>query len=95
MLRRLTVTIFRARRACSETTNDALRAMSRLHTRPHHLGKQVHIIISLTRHLFANRVQDFEKSWSTIHKSYWSNRTYITCSVASETRNSGVTIIGT
>src|ERR1044072_8766201 len=67
MLRRLTVTIFRARRACSETTNDALRAMSRLHTGPHHLSKQVHIVISLTRHLFANRVQNFEKSWSTIH----------------------------
>ena len=59
MLRGLAVTIFRTRRACSETTNDALWTMCRLHTGPYHLGKQVHIVISLTRHFFANRVQDF------------------------------------
>ena len=45
--------------ACSETTNDSLWSMCGLHSGPHHLRKQVHIVISLTRHLFANRVQDF------------------------------------
>lgn len=70
--------------------------MCGLHSGPHHLRKQVHIVISLTRHLFANRVQDFQEFWATIHvlqnRSY---TTYITLSVASDTRNSGVTIIGT
>ncbi len=96
MLRRLTVTLFRARRACSETTDDALWSMCGLHSGPHHLRKQVHIVISLTRHLFANRVQDFQEFWAAIHvlqnRSYTA---YITLSVASDTRNSGVTIIGT
>ena len=91
MLRRLTVTLFRTRRACSETTNDSLWSMSGLRSGPHHLRKQVNIVISLTRHLFANRVQDLQKSWATIHNY----RTYITLSVASDTKNSGVTIIGT
>jgi len=59
MLRRLTITFFRAWRSSSETTNDALWAISGLHSRPHHLRKQVYIVISLTRHLFPNRVQDF------------------------------------
>ena len=101
MLRRLTVTLFRTRRACSETTNDSLWSMSGLRSGPHHLRKQVNIVISLTRHLFANRVQDFQKSWATIHvlsiqyRTYETYRTYITLSVASDTKNSGVTIIGT
>jgi len=59
MLRGLAVTIFCARGAGSEATNDALWPMRWLHAGSHHLGKQVDIVISLTRHLLANRVQDF------------------------------------
>jgi hypothetical protein len=98
--------------------------MCGLHSGPHHLRKQVHIVISLTRHLFANSVQDFQEFWATIHGcvgswvlGLWSlvlglgswvfggimepnykdqrPKFYITLSVASDTRNSGVTIIGT
>jgi hypothetical protein len=91
--------------------------MCGLHSGPHHLRKQVHIVISLTRHLFANSVQDFQEFWATIHgcvgswvlglgslAASWNRITktkdqrskfYITLSVASDTRNSGVTIIGT
>jgi hypothetical protein len=91
--------------------------MCGLHSGPHHLRKQVHIVISLTRHLFANSVQDFQEFWATIHGcvgswvfGLWSlaaswnritktkdqrSKFYITLSVASDTRNSGVTIIGT
>jgi hypothetical protein len=91
--------------------------MCGLHSGPHHLRKQVHIVISLTRHLFANSVQDFQEFWATIHgcvgslvldlgswvfggimePNYKDQRSkfYITLSVASDTRNSGVTIIGT
>src|SRR6185369_3308490 len=57
MLRRLTVAILRARCACSETTNDALWTMSGLCSRAHHLREKINIIICLTRHLLANRVQ--------------------------------------
>jgi hypothetical protein len=59
MLGGLAVTIFCAGRAGPETTNDALWTMCWLHAGPHHLGKQVNIVISLTRHLLANLVQDF------------------------------------
>jgi hypothetical protein len=91
--------------------------MCGLHSGPHHLRKQVHIVISLTRHLFANRMQHFQEFWATIHgcvgswvldlgslAASWNRITktkdqrpkfYITLSVASDTRNSGVTIIGT
>jgi hypothetical protein len=91
--------------------------MCGLHSGPHHLRKQVHIVISLTRHLFANSVQDFQEFWATIHGcvgswvlGLWRHhgtelqrpkykdqrpKFYITLSVASDTRNSGVTIIGT
>ncbi|HEU4931059.1 MAG TPA: hypothetical protein VFT48_03220 [Pyrinomonadaceae bacterium] len=59
MLRGLAVGIFSARRTSSETTNDALWTMSRLRSRPYHLGKEIDIIVRFTRHLFTNRVQDF------------------------------------
>jgi len=59
MLGGLAVAGFGTRRACSETADDALWAMCRLHTGAHHLREKIYIVVSLTRHLFADRVQDF------------------------------------
>ena len=88
MFLRLAVRTFRARRARAEAANHTLRTMRRTNTGSDHLGKKVDVVISFARHLFPNRVQHFQKSWATIHSQ-------LTFSVASETRNSGVTIIGT
>jgi hypothetical protein len=59
MLRGLAVAGFRTRRACSEAADDALWTMRRLHTGAHHLCEEIDVVVSLTRHLFADRVQDF------------------------------------
>src|SRR6185369_2835675 len=88
MFCRLAVRLLRAWRARAEAANHALWTMQRPHTRAHHLRKQVDVVIRFPRHLFPNRVQHFQKFWATIHCQ-------LTLSVASETRNSGVTIIGT
>jgi hypothetical protein len=99
MLHRLSVSVVGSRRSRFEAADNALWSMRGLHSGPHHLCKQIDIIISFTRHLLANRVQDFQKPWTTVHvllnKSYRTYWTYITLSVASDTKNSGVTIIGT
>lgn len=90
-----------------------------------HFRKQVHIVVNLTGHLFPDRVEDFEKLWTTIHRTFLIADcqfpivslpgqslaypiaeklivkrqlpigNHFTLSVVSETRNSGVTIIGT
>src|SRR5215510_16608819 len=54
-------------RTSSETANDPFGSVCWLHTGPHHLSKQVYIIVCFTRHLFANRMKDFKKFWSAIH----------------------------
>jgi hypothetical protein len=59
MLRGFWGGIFRAWCARSEAANDALWSMRRLHSGSDHLRKQVNVVIGLTRHLFANLVQDF------------------------------------
>ena len=33
-----------------------------------HLGKQIQVVIALSRHLFPDRLQLFQKTWSLIHK---------------------------
>ena len=96
MLRGFAVTRLSSPRAGSEATDDALWTMRGLHSGADHLREKVDIVVSLTRHLFANRVQDFQEFWATLHnRSYRSYTTYITLSVASDTKNSGVTIMGT
>jgi hypothetical protein len=59
MLRRLSVSIFSARRTRFEAADHALWSSDGLHAGPHHLCKQIDIVISLARHLFTNRVEDF------------------------------------
>jgi len=68
--------------------------MRRLHSRSDHLRKQVNIIVRFARHVFPNRVQDLQKFWASIHQGFTIS-TQLTFSVASDTKNSGVTIIGT
>ena len=65
--RRLAVRRFRARRSSSETTNHSLRSVRWLHSRSNHLRKQVNIIVRFARHVFSNRVQNFQKFWPSIH----------------------------
>ena len=59
MLRGIAIAGFSARSACSETADDALWAMGRLRSGAHHLHEEIDIVVSLARHLFADRVQDF------------------------------------
>src|SRR5215510_13323154 len=54
-------------RTSSETANDPFGPVCWLHTGPHHLSKQVYIIVCFTRHLFANRMKDFKEFRSAIH----------------------------
>ena len=55
----------------SETANHSLRSVRGLHSRSDHLGKQVNIIVRLARHVFSNRVQDFQEFWLAIHGLSW------------------------
>src|SRR5688572_23397302 len=126
MFRGVAVAGFSAWRASSEAADHALWTMQRPHARSDHLRKEVNVVISFTRHLFANRVQHFQEFWATIHKDIFDFRlpiadcrlpistascepptvfsignrkstikNQVTLSVASDTKNSGVTIIGT
>src|SRR6185503_4220899 len=94
LLNRLSSLCFRTRRASSETTNHSLRSVRWLHSGSHHLGKQVNIIVRFARHVFPDRVQHLQELWSSIHQRFTISA-QLTFSVASETKNSGVTIIGT
>src|SRR5687768_5628699 len=74
MFRGVAVAGFSARRASSEAADHALWTMQRPHARSDHLRKEVNVVISFTRHLFANRVQHFQEFWATIHKDIFDFR---------------------
>src|ERR1700730_17952832 len=61
--------VLRAWHSTLEAANVPLRPMARARTRANHLTEKVYIVIHFTRHLFADGVKNFKKTWSTIHKN--------------------------
>ncbi len=52
-----------------QTSNVTRRSVARGPVVLNHLGKQLDIVIAFARHLFTDRMEFFEKMWTTIHKS--------------------------
>jgi len=44
--------------------------MLRLRAGANHLGEKIDVIVRLTRHRFANLMQDGQEFWATIHAKY-------------------------
>src|SRR4030095_14809008 len=71
----------------TNATDVPRRAAMRALIASHHFCKEFRIVVAFSGHLFADRVQFFEKSWTRIH--------FRQSDHSSLTRNSGVTISGT
>src|ERR1044071_9863941 len=52
-------------RPLHESADVAFRTVRRSRARAHHLGEQIHVVISFAGHRFANLVQHSQKFWSS------------------------------
>jgi hypothetical protein len=55
-----------SRRALPESADVPFGAMLWPHTRSHHLGKEIHVVICFARHRLANLVQHRQELWSAV-----------------------------
>src|SRR5947209_12110599 len=67
-LRGLRPALVGARGALAEAADVARGAVLRRGAGAHHLREQLHVVVGLTRHLLADRVQLFEESRFAVHR---------------------------